>query len=76
MPTLHDFDGLLETTQGCAVALTDTASGVVVDSCFAAIPQGATQAYISQGSGDRGNTLIRPRGDTTYTPGLWKLRRS
>jgi len=68
-----DFDGIQETTQTCSVALTDTASGVVVESCFAAIPAGAPQAYVSQGAGDRGNVIVRPRGVATHTPGLWKL---
>jgi hypothetical protein len=70
-----DFDGIQETRQTCAVALTDSASGVVVDSCFAAVPPGASPAYASQGSGDRGNALIRPRGDPSYTRGLWKLQK-
>jgi hypothetical protein len=70
-----DFDGIQETTQTCSVALTDTASGVLVEACFAAIPAGATPAYRSQGSGDRGNSIARSRGTTTHSPGLWKFSR-
>jgi hypothetical protein len=68
-----DFDGLQEATQTYSVALSDTASGVVVDSCFAAIPPGATQAYVSRGAGDRGNRLTNLQGVRTHTPGLWKI---
>ena len=69
-----DYDGIDENSQTYGIALSDTARGVIADTCFSAIKAGGGGlSYGSQGSSDRGNTIINPQGDKTFAEGLWRL---
>jgi hypothetical protein len=65
-------DGVAETTQTNAVALSTSASSVRCRSNYVATSGGA-EAYASQGTSDRGNCIEDPRGATTHSTNLWQI---